>query len=138
MKLIADANGRLACKELFTPRKPGSIWSRNNKRRLDKLIAEGRMKDAGLAKVEAAKSDGSWTFLDDIEALELPADLRQALEANGPAEKRFGEFGSSYKKQVLFWIKSAKRPGTRQKRIATVVALAAEGRKFIPERGQTR
>jgi len=120
-------------RQVFTPRKPGSIWSKINKRHVEKLLAEGRMEAAGLAKVEAAKRDGSWSFLDDIEAGEMPPDLAQALEANGAARKRFDAFGSSYRKQVLYWIKSAKRPGTRQKRIDTIVALAAEGRKFTDE-----
>jgi uncharacterized protein YdeI (YjbR/CyaY-like superfamily) len=117
-------------RQVYTPRKPGSIWSRINKRRVEKLIAGGRMTAAGLAKVEAAKADGSWSFIDDVEALELPADLRLALAANPIAQQRFEAFGSSYKKQVLYWIKSAKRPETRKKRIEQVVSLAAEGRKI--------
>jgi uncharacterized protein YdeI (YjbR/CyaY-like superfamily) len=117
-------------RQVYTPRKPGSIWSMSNKRRVEKLIAGGRMTAAGLAKVEAARKDGSWSFLDDVEALELPADLRQTLEANPVAQQRFEAFGSSYKKQVLYWIKSSKRPETRKKRIEQAVALAAEGRKI--------
>ncbi len=64
---------------LFTPRKTGSGWSRTNKERIARLLKNGRMEAAGLAKITAAKRDGSWTLLDSVEALEVPDDLRRAL-----------------------------------------------------------
>src|SRR6185312_14358897 len=55
--------------QLFTPRKPKSPWSRLNKERIERLMREGRMTPAGLAKIEAAKRDGSWGAYDAVEAL---------------------------------------------------------------------
>jgi uncharacterized protein YdeI (YjbR/CyaY-like superfamily) len=67
---------------LFTPRKAGSGWSRSNKVRIARLLKERRMEAAGLAKIAAAKRDGSWTLLDSVEALEVPDDLRKKRSAS--------------------------------------------------------
>lgn len=105
---------------LFTPRRPGSGWARSNKERVAKLITAGRMKPAGLAKITAAKRDGSWTLLDSVEALEVPADLRKALAA-ARATKAFGALSPSARKQHLYRLVTAKKPETRAKRIDAVV-----------------
>ena len=104
---------------LYTPRKAGSGWSRSNKERLKELVAEGRMSAAGLAKVEAAKKDGSWTLLDGVEALTLPPDLKKALGAEGL--KRFDALSNSKKREHLYALVTAKRPETRAKRVGDVV-----------------
>jgi uncharacterized protein YdeI (YjbR/CyaY-like superfamily) len=119
----------------MSPRKPGSIWSLNNKRRIDTLMEKGLMTAAGLKKINAAKKDGSWNVIDDIETLTIPEDLLQALENNIPAKKNFISFPASSKKMLLFWILSAKQPKTRAKRIQQTVALAAQNIKppFQPE-----
>ena len=114
--------------QLFTPRKRGSAWSPSNKERVRRLTSEGRMAPGGIAAVEAAKADGSWEALDDVEALVVPDDLTAALAAQPEAARRFEAFTSSAKKQMLWWIATAKRPETRAKRIAESVRLAAEGR----------
>ena len=72
-------------KQLLTPRKRGSAWARTNKERVERLVAQGLMTDAGLAAVEAAKADGSWHALDDVENLVVPGDLLAALAANTAA-----------------------------------------------------
>jgi uncharacterized protein YdeI (YjbR/CyaY-like superfamily) len=110
----------------FTPRKKRSNWSASNKARVERLIADGLMTPAGLAAVEVAKTDGSWTALDAVEALEMPADLRDALAANQVAHLHFDAFPPSVRKGIYAWIAGAKRPGTRQKRIAETVRLAGE------------
>lgn len=115
--------------QVFTPRKQGSIWSKINKQRVEKLIKEGLMTSAGLEKIEAAKKDGSWNFLDDIEDLIIPLDLKQALDSNVSAKTNFESFSISVKKQILYWIKSAKRDATRKNRIEKVVELATENKK---------
>jgi len=104
---------------LYTPRKAGSGWSRSNKVRLKELIAQGRMSAAGLAKVEAAKKDGSWTLLDSVEALTLPPDLKKALGAAGL--KQFDALSKSKKREHLYALVTAKRPETRARRVADVV-----------------
>lgn len=113
----------------MSPRKPGSIWSLNNKRRIEKLMGKGLMTAAGLQKINAAKKDGSWEVINDIETLTIPEDLQQAFERNVQAKKNFTSFPASSKKMFLFWILSAKQPKTRAKRIQQTVALAAQNIK---------
>ena len=104
---------------LYTPRKAGSGWSRSNKDRVKALVAEGRMSAAGLAKITAAKKDGSWTLLDSVEALETPGDLRKALGTAGL--KRFDALTNGKKREHLYALVIAKRPETRAKRVSDVV-----------------
>jgi uncharacterized protein YdeI (YjbR/CyaY-like superfamily) len=111
------------------PRKPGSGWSKLNKERIAAMIATERMTPAGLAKIEAAKQDGSWTALDAIEALEIPPDLQRAIETDPIAQQNFEAFPRSAKRGILEWVISAKRPETRAKRIAETVRLAAENKR---------
>ncbi|HML05119.1 MAG TPA: YdeI/OmpD-associated family protein [Methanobacterium sp.] len=115
--------------QVFTPRKPGSIWSKINKQRVEKLTKDGLMTPAGLEKIEAAKKDGSWNFLDDIENLIIPEDLKEYLDFNESVKTNFEAYSISVKKQILYWIKSAKREATRKNRIEKVVELAAENKK---------
>jgi uncharacterized protein YdeI (YjbR/CyaY-like superfamily) len=84
------------------------------------------MTEAGLKKINTAKQDGSWTILDEIEALTIPLDLKQALEANETANRNFESFSNSAKKNILFWIDSAKRPETRLKRIEQTISSAVQ------------
>jgi uncharacterized protein YdeI (YjbR/CyaY-like superfamily) len=115
--------------QVFTPRKSGSNWSRSNKERIERLVKSGKMTHAGLEKVDAAKKDGSWNVLDDVEDLKIPEDLITALEANKTALKYFRAFTDSSKKQILWWIVSAKRQDTRMRRIKKAVALAEKNKK---------
>ena len=122
-------------RQLFTPRKPGSTWSPSNKRRVAQLIADRRMTKAGLAKIESAKADGSWQSLDAVEMLTIPAELRRALAAEGDALRHFRGYAASLRKAMLYWLSSAKRPATRERRLAKLVAYAAAhttGREFRP------
>ena len=112
--------------QIFTPRKPKSVWSKLNKQYIQELIDEGLMTEAGLAKIADAKQDGSWTTLDAIEALVIPDDLQQALVANEDANKYFAGLSNSTKKNILSWIASAKRPQTRLKRIEQTINSTAQ------------
>ncbi|HSK56755.1 MAG TPA: YdeI/OmpD-associated family protein [Jiangellales bacterium] len=112
---------------LMTPRKPTSTWARTNKERVERLLAAGSMQPAGIAAVETAKANGSWTVLDSVEALELPGDLAAALDAEPGARETYEGFSPSNRKMILWWVKSAKRPETRQRRIAETARLAARG-----------
>lgn len=116
-------------KLLFSPRKPKSAWSKPNKERVERLIAAGLMQPAGLAAIERAKDNGYWSILDDVEALIEPPDLAGALDAAPEARRHWDGFGDSVKKGILWWIKSAKRAPTRDKRVAKTVAMAAEGKR---------
>ena len=106
---------------LYTPRRAGSGWSRSNKERIADLMKSGRMRPAGLAKIEQAKRDGTWTLLDSVERLEVPADLRKALGAGGM--KKFDALTPGKKKLHLAALVTAKRPETRAKRIADIVRV---------------
>lgn len=110
----------------FAPRKPGTGWSRINKQRVEKLLAAELMMPAGLAKVEAAKQDGSWYQLDAVEALEIPSDLAEALALYPNAARHFEAFPRSVKRGILEWILKAKRPETRAKRIEETARLAED------------
>lgn len=114
---------------LISPRQPGSAWSRVNKERVAKLEADGRLAVPGAAAIEAARADGSWTFLDDVEDLMVPADLAAAFARYDGAADAFASFPRSARRSTLEWIKLAKRPETRQRRIETTARRAAEGRR---------
>ncbi|MBI5460139.1 YdeI family protein [Methanobacterium sp.] len=113
--------------QVFTPRKPGSTWSKLNKQRIEKLMKKGLMNPRGLEKVEAAKKDGSWNFMDDIEDLVVPEDLKNALNKDKIAFDNFEAFSGSVKKQVLYWIASAKKDETRIKRIEKTLESIKKG-----------
>ena len=116
----------------FSPRNPKSTWSRANKERVERLIADGRMTDAGMALIEAAKENGYWTIFDEIEDLIIPADLAAALDSHADAARYFDAFPVSAKKNILWWITPrghpAKRPATRLNRITKTATLAAHNR----------
>jgi uncharacterized protein YdeI (YjbR/CyaY-like superfamily) len=123
--------------QLMTPRRRGSGWSRANKERVERLRAAGLMAPAGLAAVEAAMADGSWSALDEVESLVEPPELAAALDALPPARASWDGFSPSSRKAILQWIASARRPATRERRIAETARLAAEGRRANqPEPGR--
>ena len=114
---------------LLSPRKPGSAWSKANKDRVARLIRSKRMHPSGLAKVEAAQRDGSWTKIDRAQSLEIPDDLTAALEANRQAKGHFSKFPPSTRRAILEWVEGAKTCATRERRIGRTVADAAENRR---------
>lgn len=120
---------------LVSPRKAGSNWSAVNKAKIERLVAEGRMAPAGLAKVEAARSDGSWNALDRVEALEVPEDLAAAFAELPPSADNWASFPRSAKRGILEWILNARTSETRAKRIAQTARLAAEGKRANQWRG---
>ncbi len=119
----------------FTPRKKGSIWARSNKLRVERAIKDGIMTPAGMAKVEEAQRNGSWNTMEEVEDLVVPDDLAQALADRPPARESFDALSSSRRKQLLAWIKFAKRPQTRAERIDETVLLC-RGEKAWKELGR--
>ena len=115
-------------KQIFTPRKLRSVWSKLNKQYIEELLEQGLMTETGLKKIEAAKQDGSWQTLDAIEALIIPIDLQQALDANAVASSHFETFNNSLKKNILAWINSAKRLETRQRRVEQTITSASQNK----------
>ncbi len=108
----------------IAPRKAGSGWSGVNKQRIEKLLLAGLMHESGLAKIEAAKADGSWTKLDSATALELPPDLIAAFRLHPAARGHFDAFPPSTRRAILEWISQAKTEATRSKRVQETARLA--------------
>lgn len=115
--------------QYFTQRKPKSNWSKVNKEKVAKLIDAGLMQVAGYKSIEIAKENGSWASLDAVEELLVPEDLETALKANTQAQIYFNQLSKSVRKGLLYWVVSAKRPATREKRIAEIVKNAVENQK---------
>jgi len=115
--------------QFFTRRKANSVWSKINKGKVQRLIAEGLMTPAGHECIEVAKGNGSWSILDDVEEVKIPEDLKKAFRSQRGAMTYFESLSKSVKKGILQWLVLAKRPETRQKRIAEIAELAAQQRK---------
>ena len=115
--------------QFFSKRKPNSTWSKINKEKIETLTARGLMTQAGLASIEVAKQNGSWTILDEVEALIVPKDLEAAFAINRAAEAFFINSSKSVKKILLSWLVLAKTTETRQKRIAEIIESAEQGLK---------
>ncbi|MGJ9404700.1 YdeI family protein [Nesterenkonia aurantiaca] len=109
----------------FSPRRPGSAWSRPNKLRVEQLRRSGAMTDAGERVVAQAVESGSWTLLDQVEDLIVPDDLEAAFMSNPPARENWDRFPPSTRRGILEWIVQAKRPTTRQARITQTAQKAA-------------
>jgi uncharacterized protein YdeI (YjbR/CyaY-like superfamily) len=113
----------------FTPRRRRSRWSKRNRAKAEKLIAEGRMRPAGLAEVERARADGRWDeAYDPPTTATVPDDFAAALAARPEALAFFDSLGNTKRYAFLYRVNDAKRPETRAKRIAEYVELLAEGK----------
>lgn len=110
-----------------SPRKPGSLWARPNKLRVERLITQGLMTEAGLAKVREAQASGAWNGLDEVEDLTVPPDLEAAFLQHPGSAEQFAGFPRSARRGILEWIVQARRPETRAARIAETARLAADG-----------
>ena len=115
----------------LTPRRPGSKWSQRNCVKATALIAQGRMQPAGLREMEAAKADGRWdqAYAGSSTAT-VPEDLQRALDANPAARDFFDALDRQNRYAILYRVQDAKKPETRARRIATFVAMLAEGKKL--------
>jgi len=114
--------------QLLSPRKT-QHWSKTYKDRVAQLEKAGRMHEAGLKAVEVSKANGMWDFLNDVDALIKPDDLVEALTQHPPALDNYEAFPESAKRDILRWIKVAKKPETRAKRILKTAQLAAENKR---------
>ena len=104
--------------QLFSKRKPNSVWSAINKEKVKKLEAEGRMTSAGRESIEVAKNNGSWDILTNIDM--VPGDLGKAFKKYRGSEKFFMSLSPSVRRAILQWLVLAKRLETRQKRIEEI------------------
>ena len=115
----------------LTPRKPNSNWSAKNREHAIRLIAEGRMAPAGLAHVEAAKADERWeSAYAGSAAMTIPQDFLDALEAMPAAKAFFQTLDRKNLYSIYYRLHTAKRPETRAKRLAQILAQLDRGERF--------
>ncbi|NOS93229.1 MAG: hypothetical protein HOP30_15015 [Cyclobacteriaceae bacterium] len=112
--------------QFFTKRNPKSKWSKINKEKVERLMAEGLMTPSGMEMVSIAKGFGTWDALTPVDNLEEPDDLKKAFSKKKTAYKNWQAFPPSTKRGILEWLLNAKRPETRSKRITETVSLAAQ------------
>ncbi len=112
-------------KQYFTRRKPKSNWSNINRAKVERLIEEGRMMPAGLAAVERAKGNGSWSSADDIDSFVLPEDLAAALNKVPDARDFVDGLNDIRRWELVHWVDGARRSETRFDRIRRIVEASA-------------
>lgn len=119
----------------FTPRTRTSRWSQSNVERVARLESEGRMTPAGRAVVDAAKADGRWEqAYAGAATAEVPADLAAAIAAVPQAQAMFDVLTSTNRYSLIYRTTSAKRPGTRARKIAEYVAMLARHETIYPQK----
>ena len=114
----------------FTPRRKNSVWSEINKKKAKRMIKEGKMTEAGLAKIKEAKKNGKWQeAYTSKKKLVMPPDLKKYLMENKKAYENFNNFANTYQNMYIGWVTGAKRKETRERRIKQVVEWAEQNKK---------
>ena len=122
-------------RQRFTRRRPRSSWSKRNVGIAERLLAEGRVRPAGMAEVERARADGRWdAAYAGSASIEVPPDLAAALAAEPKARAMFEILSSQNRYAVLYRIETAKRPETRRRRIEQFVAMLTRGETVHPQK----
>ena len=117
----------------FSPRRARSKWSRINREKAERLIAEATMRPAGLAEVERARADGRWeAAYASQKDIAVPDDLRRELDARPEAKAFFAELSSQNRYAILYRLQDAKKPETRARRLEKFVAMLEAGEKIYP------
>lgn len=115
----------------FTPRRPKSIWSKRNTEIAERLIREGKMKEAGMQQVEWAKADGRWQqAYDSAKNMKVPDDFLQQLSKNKKAKTFFDGLNKANQYAIAWRLQTAKKPETRMKRLKEILEMMSEGKKF--------
>jgi uncharacterized protein YdeI (YjbR/CyaY-like superfamily) len=115
--------------QLISPRRI-EHWAKTYKDRAERLISEGKMKDAGFLSIQLSKEHGLWDFMDDVDRLIVPDDLEKELNRFNGATEFFHSINDSSKRFVLRWVKLAKTEKTRIARIGQLAQLSAKGEKL--------
>ena len=115
--------------QLISPRRI-EHWAKTYKDRAERLISEGKMKDAGFLSIQLSKEHGLWDFMDEVDRLIVPDDLEKELNRFNGATEFFHSINDSSKRFVLRWIKLAKTEKTRMARISQLALLSAKGEKL--------
>lgn len=117
----------------FTPRRPRSKWSQINRETARRLIADDRMRPAGLAQVERAQADGRWeAAYEGQKDSAVPVDLQRELDRRPKAKAFFAELSSQNRYAIIFRLKDAKKDDTRARRLAKFVAMLEAGETIHP------
>ncbi|WP_067148619.1 YdeI/OmpD-associated family protein [Pseudotamlana agarivorans] len=117
-------------RQYFCPRNPKSSWSAINKKYVNELIETSLMQESGYKAIEIAKESGAWTAMDDVEKGVIPIELQDAFNNNPQAYKNYKNFAKGYQKSYLFYLESAKREATKQKRIVEIINLCEANKKM--------
>jgi uncharacterized protein YdeI (YjbR/CyaY-like superfamily) len=118
----------------FTPRKPRSTWSAVNIEKAERVIADGRMRPAGLRALRARSEERSRIYAFEQGDVELPADALRRLRANAAAWSYWQSRPAGYRRVAAWWVISAKRPETRARRLAILIEDCAAGRLIRSQR----
>ena len=115
----------------FTPRRPGSGWSKRNTEHAQRLIDSGEMTDAGLREINAAQADGRWkAAYDAFGSAPVPDDFMMELARNRKAHAFFKTLNKTNLYSIVYRLQTAKKPETREKRKQAIIAMLARGEKF--------
>lgn len=115
----------------YTPRRPKSKWSQINCEKAKALIAQGRMRPAGLREVERAQQDGRWEqAYASPKNMTVPEDLERKLDENPRAKAFFAALDSRNRYAILYRIHDAKKPETRARRVEKFIAMLQRGEKI--------
>ena len=112
--------------QFFSKRSPKSNWSKINKEKVQRLIAEGKMTQSGREMIKIARENGTWDALNEVDALVIPEDLKVKLNSYPNAFTNFEAFPPSTRRGILEWILNAKKEETRSKRIEETARLAED------------
>jgi uncharacterized protein YdeI (YjbR/CyaY-like superfamily) len=113
--------------QAFTPRRKNSPWSQINQGHVERLIAEGRMREGGLAEVERAKADGRWDAAYRAKDVVTPGDLQSAIDASPVAAAAWAGLTKQNRFAIIFRTTSVKRAETRERKIREYVAMLERG-----------
>ncbi|HLI50176.1 MAG TPA: YdeI/OmpD-associated family protein [Thermomicrobiaceae bacterium] len=114
----------------FSPRKPSSIWSAFNIKRVEELRAEGRMQPSGIAAFEDRREDRSRIYSFEVGPKELEPEMEARFRAHPKAWDFFQSQPPSYRQPAIWWVISAKKEETRQRRFERLLADSAEGKRL--------
>jgi uncharacterized protein YdeI (YjbR/CyaY-like superfamily) len=120
----------------FTPRRARSTWSAVNIEKADRLIAEGRMRPPGLRAFQARSEERSRIYSFEQGDVELPAEALRRLRADAEAWRYWQSRPPGYQRLAAWWVISAKRPETRERRLATLIEDCAAGRLIRSQRAR--
>jgi uncharacterized protein YdeI (YjbR/CyaY-like superfamily) len=117
----------------FTPRGPGSIWSKINREKAEELIRNGQLKPAGLQAIQRAKQNGRWeAAYDSPSQAGVPGDFQAALDKSATAKAFFATLNRQNRYAILFRLQTAKKAETRTKRIEQFIRMLAKHEKLYP------